>query len=155
MTRPAGLAIVAVAAGLSLPALAGEGAAVNTGYFGNVAIEGYDPVAYFTEGQAVRGTPDHAYEWLGAEWHFSNGKHMALFADDPISYAPQYGGLCADGIAYGGMTVNIDPEAFTIIDGKLYLNADIEGRDELVGKPGQVERSKENWPEVEKRFLGN
>lgn len=121
---------------------------VNTGYFGNVAIKGYDPVAYFTKKRAVKGSEDIAYEWLGAEWHFANTKHKKLFADDPVNYAPQYGGYCADGIAYGDTTTNIDPEAWRIIDGKLYLNYDQGAAAEIEEVPGQLEKAEAKWPEI-------
>ncbi|HEX9906807.1 MAG TPA: YHS domain-containing (seleno)protein [Propylenella sp.] len=125
------------------PCLAGG---VNTGYFGTTAIEGYDPVAYFTEGRAVKGSEEHAYEWLGASWHFASEEHRRLFEANPISYAPQFGGLCSEGMAYNEMTVNIEPEAWQIVDGKLYLTAAahfVEDMDEI--RP----RAEENWPEVE------
>lgn len=146
----AGLAAIA----LGVSAIAAPAGEVNTGYFGNVAIKGYDPVAYFEEGRAVKGSPDNAHEWLGAEWYFSNPRYQALFEEDPLAYAPQYGGLCADGVAYGAMTVNIDPESFVIIDGKLYLNYDPEAARELQEIPGQVGRADEKWPEVKQRLSG-
>ena len=71
---------------------------INTGYFGNVAIKGYDPVAYFTEGKAMEGSEDHALKWLGANWHFASNEHKEMFAATPTAYAPQYGGHCATGI---------------------------------------------------------
>ena len=121
---------------------------VNTGYFGNVAIKGYDPVAYFTESRAVKGSDDITYEWLGAEWHFSSAEHRKRFSQDPVKYAPQYGGHCADGIAYGDTTVNIDPEAWRIIEGKLYLNYDQGAAAEIEEVPGQLEKAEANWPEI-------
>ena len=88
---------------------------VNTGYFGNVAIKGYDPVAYFTRGQAVQGDEHHSVKWLGARWRFASEEHKDLFVADPIRYAPQYGGHCATGMAiHGGLTKDIDPEAWAI-----------------------------------------
>jgi YHS domain-containing protein len=142
-----------------VPEVAGAGevpvSKVNTGYFGNVAIEGYDTVAYFKEGRAVKGSAEYSYEWFGAEWHFSKAEHRALFQDNPLAYSPQYGGLCADGVSYGGMTANIDPEAFSIIDGKLYLNADMGAKEELDNDPSRIENAEANWPAVEKRFTGN
>src|SRR5947209_14275052 len=90
---------------------------INTGYFGEVAIRGYDPVAYFTEGKAIRGAASHEFEWLGATWRFSSEQHRDLFAASPASYAPQYGGLCSEGVAADGeATVSIDPESWQIID---------------------------------------
>lgn len=96
---------------------------INTGYFGNVAIKGYDPVAYFTERKAMQGSKEHTLKWLGAKWRFTSEEHKQSFAAKPLKYAPQYGGHCATGMAaHGGLTKDIDPEAWTIIDGKLYLN---------------------------------
>ncbi|HEY5622587.1 MAG TPA: YHS domain-containing (seleno)protein, partial [Gammaproteobacteria bacterium] len=114
---------------LTLSVLSHEAAAqdeVNTGYFGNVAIKGYDPVSYFTPGAAERGSPEYALDWLGASWHFVSEEHKQAFEADPIRYAPQYGGYCAVGMAEDTLTRDIDPEAFIIIDGKLYLNYSTE-----------------------------
>ena len=133
-------------------AFAGE---INVGYFGNVAIKGYDPVAYFTESQAVRGSPEFSHRWLGATWHFAGAKHRDLFAANPISYAPQYGGNCAGGLAYGDMTTNIDPEAWRIIDGKLYLNYDQGVAAELEEVPGLLKKVEANWPKVRAQLLAN
>jgi YHS domain-containing protein len=125
------------------PASAGQ---VNTGYFGNVAIEGYDTVAYFTDGKAVKGSDKFAYEWLGASWQFSSDEHRKLFEADPISYAPQFGGLCAEGMAYKEMTVNIEPEAWQIIDGKLYITAGARFGEDMRAIRAKAE---EKWPAVE------
>jgi YHS domain-containing protein len=73
---------------------------VNTGYFGNVAILGYDPVAYFTDGRAIKGSPEIAKKWLGATWYFASAKHRDAFASQPVRYAPQYGGFCTLGAAF-------------------------------------------------------
>ena len=116
---------------LSLAALllgltqAGSAAAVeyNTGYFGNVAIEGYDPVAYFTEGKAHKGSPDFTTEWDGATWQFASAADRDLFVKNPTAYAPQFGGLCTEGVAFGEITVNLSPQSFAIVDGKLYMNS--------------------------------
>ena len=137
---------------MAAPALAGE---INVGYFGNVAIKGYDPVAYFTQSQAVKGSSEYTHEWLGATWHFSGEENRDLFSADPISYAPQYGGHCADGLAYGDMTTNIDPEAWRIIDGKLYLNYDHGSAAELEEVEGQMAKVEANWPEVRAKLLAN
>ncbi len=87
----------------------------------NGAIDGYDPVAYFTDGRAERGAPAITAEWNGATWHFTREENRKLFVADPEKYAPQYGGFCALGMAHGG-DVPTDPTAWTIWDGKLYLN---------------------------------
>ena len=135
---------------LALTAVA-QASEVNAGYFGNVAIEGYDPVAYFTDGKAVKGSEAFAYDWLGDSWHFASEEHRKLFAESPISYAPQYGGHCADGVAYGELVVNIEPEVFKIIDGKLYLSGTAalgmeEGSDLMAN-------AEEKWPELRADLL--
>ncbi len=132
------------------PGAAGE---INTGYFGNVAIKGYDPVAYFTQSRAVEGSEELSYDWLGATWYFASLEHRDLFAATPVSYSPQYGGLCADGVAYGQTTANIDPEAWRIIDGKLYLSYDQGAAVEIEEIPGQIARADKNWPEIREKFL--
>jgi len=133
----AGFAVVAFA---SAPAFA---AGANTGYFGSVAIEGYDTVAYFTDGKATKGSEEFAYDWLGASWHFATEEHRKLFSENPVSYAPQFGGICAEGLAFQEMTVNIEPEAWQIIDGKLYLTAGAH----FVGDYGELlPDAEENWP---------
>lgn len=109
-----------------------QAAPYNTGYFGNVAIEGYDTVAYFTEGEARQGMPDITYEWNGAVWQFASAANRDLFIADPEAYAPQFGGLCSEGVAYNEISVNLDPDVFAILDDKLYLNysaafVDLEG----------------------------
>jgi hypothetical protein len=131
------------AAGLvSLAAVASAGE-IDTGYFGDVAIKGYDPVAYFTDGKAVRGAESISYDWLGATWRFSSDEHRRLFTASPVSYAPQYGGLCAEGVAaHGEATVNIDPESWQIIDGKLYLSAAAHFQDRAL----DVAAAEKNWP---------
>ena len=85
------------------------------------AIRGYDPVAYFSDGKAVPGKQDIAYEWNGAAWHFASVEHRDLFAQDPARYAPRYGGYCAYGTSQG-YKVSTQPEAFAIVGGARYLN---------------------------------
>ena len=128
------------------------GGQINTGYFGGIAIKGYDPVAYFTKGRAMKGSKEFSHKWLGETWHFANAKHRDLFAADPVKYAPQFGGYCTLGMAYGQNTANIDPEAWRIIDGKLYLIYDKGGAAELEQKPGELTKAKANWPKVEAKL---
>jgi YHS domain-containing protein len=86
-----------------------------------VAIRGTDTVAYFTEGKPVAGSDKYTSQWQGATWKFSSQIHLDLFVANPKKYAPQYGGYCAYGTALGNL-VKIEPENWTIIDDKLYLN---------------------------------
>jgi YHS domain-containing protein len=90
-----------------------------------VAIRGYDPVAYFTQGKPVKGQDALVYEWQGAKWKFASQANLDMFKANPTKYAPQYGGYCAYGVANVNL-VSIEPDKFTIIDGKLYLNYDAD-----------------------------
>lgn len=126
---------------------------VNTGYFGDVAIKGYDPVAYFTQHEAVKGSGQFSYQWLGATWNFANAENRDLFARDPVKYAPQYGGYCADGVSLGTITTNIDPKAWRIIEGKLYLSYDPGTAEGFEKTPSKVVDSQKYWHDVEQTLV--
>ena len=101
---------------------------LKTGIFGggsDVAILGYDPVAYFTVDKPVKGQDRFATVWKGAKWKFSSQANLDLFKSDPDKYAPQYGGYCAYGVAQDNL-VRIEPDKFKVLDGKLYLNYNAE-----------------------------
>ena len=115
-----------------------------------VAIDGHDPVAYFEFGEPREGVPEHAFDWQGATWRFASAAHRDLFAADPARYAPQYGGYCAWAVAQG-TTAGIDPEAWRIVDGKLYLNYSPKiQRRWAENVPGHIEAADRHWP----RLLG-
>jgi enamine deaminase RidA (YjgF/YER057c/UK114 family)/YHS domain-containing protein len=88
-----------------------------------LSISGYDSVAYFTDGKPVQGKPEFEYLWHGLRWRFASGEHRDLFTRDPKHYAPQYDGYCAVGASFGEAAHKdtVDPEAWAIVDGKLYL----------------------------------
>ena len=88
-----------------------------------LSISGYDPVAYFTDGKAVQGKAEFEYVWHKLRWRFASGEHRDLFIKDPQRYAPQYDGYCAMGasIEAAAHKDTVDPEAWAIVDGKLYL----------------------------------
>lgn len=86
-----------------------------------VAIQGYDPVAYFRQGKAVKGKKEIASSYEGVVYYFASQADAAAFAKNPAGYEPQYGGWCAYAMGATGEKVEIDPETFKIIDGKLYL----------------------------------
>lgn len=113
-----------------------------------VAIAGADPVAYFTEGTYVPGSDQFTHDWSGATWYFSSAEHRDTFASDPTAYAPQYGGFCAWAVSQG-YTAAVDPEAWKVVDGKLYLNFNksIQSRWER-DIPGNIAQADANWPEV-------
>ena len=118
------------ALGLALPATAGG--VVSASSFTGTAIEGYDPVAYFTEGHPVEGESGFAHDWMDATWYFASAENRDQFAADPDRYAPQYGGYCAWAVARG-YTAKIDPEAWKIVDGKR-LPQLLQGRAGAVGR---------------------
>ena len=86
-----------------------------------VAIQGYDPVAYFTQKKAVKGKKELATSFEGVTYNFSSLANKDAFVKSPTSYEPQYGGWCAFAMGAYGKKVEIDPETFKIVDGKLYL----------------------------------
>ncbi len=90
-----------------------------------VAIKGYDPVSYFTEGKAVPGNDANIFEWSGVKWKFSSESNLEKFKGDPLKYAPQYGGFCAYGCSENHKSPT-DPNAFTIVNSKLYLNYNLK-----------------------------
>ncbi|MGB1799797.1 MAG: YHS domain-containing (seleno)protein [Gammaproteobacteria bacterium] len=115
------------------------------------AIRGYDPVAYFTEERPVLGSDKYNYQYDGATWYFSSKENMQLFENNPEKYAPQYGGYCAYGMAKG-FVVSTDPEAFSLADGKLYLNYSLGVRKTwLKDVSGNIEKADKNW--IEKQSL--
>jgi YHS domain-containing protein len=87
----------------------------------NGAVDGYDVVAYFTDRMAVKGQPEFSYEWMKTTWYFSSAENRDAFRRSPEIYAPQYGGYCAYGTAEGHKAPT-DPQAWAIVDGKLFLN---------------------------------
>jgi YHS domain-containing protein len=111
-----------------------------------VAIRGTDPVAYFTEGRPVEGRSDFTADWNGAEWRFASAENRDRFIADPEAYAPQYGGFCAWAVSQG-YTASTVPEAWRIVDGKLYLNYSIGVQKQWEGNiPGNITRADANWP---------
>jgi len=115
-----------------------------------VAVEGYDVTAYFQQGKPVKGSDKFAYTWMGATWRFASAASRDAFAAQPEKYAPQYGGYCAYAVSEGH-TASIDPEAWKIVDGKLYLNYSKSIRVTWEKDiPGRVERADHNWPSLHK-----
>ena len=115
---------------------------------GGIAIDGTDPVAYFTDNAPVPGSSEFTYEWGGATWQFSSAENRDLFVSNPEAYAPQYGGHCAWAVAQGYIAPT-EPDAWSIVDGKLYLNYNrsIQSRWER-DIPGNIVKGDSNWPEV-------
>lgn len=142
------LVIAAATAQLSAPSAAAAEDPVYTGTFSDLAAGGYDVVAYFREGRPVEGRGDHEFEWNGATWRFSSAENLAAFKADPEKFAPQYGGYCAWAVSQG-YTASSDPEAWRIVDDKLYLNysKSVQATWEQ-DIPGNIAKAESNWPKV-------
>ncbi len=117
-----------------------------------IAIKGTDTVAYFKEGKPVKGNSQFSYQWENATWHFKNAENRDLFASNPEKYAPQYGGFCAWAISEN-YTAPIDPNAWKIVNGKLYLNFNktIQARWEK-DISGHITKANQNWPAIMKNL---
>lgn len=115
------------------------------------AIDGFDPVAYFKFGKATPGKAEYTYRWQDADWHFDNPAHLADFQQNPEQYAPQYGGYCAYGWSKG-YAVKIDPQAWSIVDGKLYLNYDTGVKKTWdKNQAGYIQKADVNWAKAHKK----
>ena len=136
MTRLQRLAplIALAAATMAAPALAAEPATFQKN---GVAINGYDPVAYFTQRKPVKGNAKFTHQYRGATYHFASARNRALFRAAPAKYAPQYGGYCAFGLGFANKLFPTDPAAFTIYKGKLYLNLNAKVKQRWSAKKDQ------------------
>lgn len=147
----AGLAIIAglgVAAYVFNPFAEKAQGVVNTLGTDGIAIKGYDPVAYFAENAPRKGKPEYTIDYKGAKWQFASQKNKALFEANPEKYEPAYGGYCAYGVAQDYL-VKIEPDAWSIRDGKLYLNYDQNIQKRWSEDPdGYIEQADEKWPRL-------
>ena len=149
MIRHAAAALMLATAGVAFAAPAhADKAPVYTGSFSNTAVEGHDPVAYFTEGRPVKGSRDFRTEYQGAEFRFASQDNLDTFLADPEKYAPQFGGYCAWAVSEG-YTAKGDADHWSIVDGKLYLNYNkkIQNRWEQ-DREMHIVSANTNWPEV-------
>lgn len=113
-----------------------------------IAINGYDPVAYFTQQKAVEGNAKHALKWKGATWHFSSAQNKAMFEATPTKFAPQFGGYCAYAVSYGS-TATTEPTAWSIVKNKLYLNYSVGVKRRWdTDQKGYIKKANKNWPNV-------
>jgi YHS domain-containing protein len=140
-------AFAAAAPFAATPAFA-EKPPVYTAILSHVAVGGYDPVAFFTDGHPVEGDAQFAMTYQGYEYRFASAEHLAAFRANPTRYLPQYGGYCAWAVAQG-RTASGDPRFWRIVDGKLYLNynADIQQR-WASDIPGNIRAANAHWPAV-------
>jgi hypothetical protein len=113
-----------------------------------IVLGGYDPVSYFTEGKPGKGLAELSASYDNGTYWFKNADHRAMFIANPDRYAPQFGGLCAIDLSHGIKT-EPDPEAWTIVDGKLYVFSDKRGLPVFAEQgPSIVEAAAKNWPTV-------
>jgi YHS domain-containing protein len=115
---------------------------------GGIAVDGSDVVGYFTQGAPVAGDPAITFAYMGVTWLFASEANSDAFAADPARYAPQYGGYCAYAVSQG-YTAPTVPEAWTIVDDKLYLNFSTGVRSRWERDiPGHIAAADANWPAV-------
>lgn len=115
---------------------------------GGIAVDGTDVVGYFTDGAPVAGDPAITHDYMGVSWQFSTQANRDAFAADPAAYAPQYGGYCAYAVSQG-YTASTVPEAWSIVDDKLYLNFSTRVRRRWARDiPGHIALADANWPAV-------
>ena len=142
--------LIGTAALLTAPLIAARARAKTAAVYaeGGVAVDGTDVVAYFTQGRPVAGDAAITHDWNGVTWRFASIEYRDRFAASPSTYAPQYGGYCAWAVSEG-YTASTVPEAWKIVDGKLYLNFSrrIQRRWER-DIPGRIAAADANWPDV-------
>ena len=119
------LLLVAIVGLASFASIAQDATAVRKKHFNltksGLAIDGYDPVAYFRNNKAIEGKKEFAINYQGAVYYFSSAENKDVFLQNPAAYEPQYGGWCAYAMGKEGDKVSVDPETFKIINGKLFL----------------------------------
>ena len=148
----AGIAVAVIVVAILSFATVKKVSPVGWGFWGTtntssgVALHGYDPVAYFEDGSPVSGNDEYTLEWHDATWQFSSAQNRQLFEENPEQYAPQFGGFCAFAVSKG-FTADPAPDAWHIADGKLYVFADQNVRDDWVATidEGSLQQSRDNW----------
>jgi YHS domain-containing protein len=139
---------IALAPAVLLPAPALAEPAIYTGAFDDLAVQGYDPVAYFTDGKPVKGDKAFSTGYMGATFRFASAAHRDTFIANPEAYAPQYGGYCAWAVSQG-YTAKGDARNWKIVDGKLYLNYNTSIQKKWEGDiPGFVSSANAHWPDL-------
>ncbi|MEE9911836.1 MAG: YHS domain protein [Deltaproteobacteria bacterium] len=130
----------------------GAGIASGMASMDDPAIRGYDAVAYFKDGRALKGNPSFTFKWHGMTWNFLSAENRDLFAASPEQYAPQYDGYCSWAMA-GDRKADTDPEVWQIVNGKLYLNCSRSAHEKWRQDiPGNIAKADANW---KKRSGGN
>jgi len=152
MLRQTIIALSLITTGLAVTPMAfAEKAPIYHGVFDDLAVGGYDPVAYFASGKPVEGKKAFEYKYNNATWRFASAENLAAFKASPDKYAPQYGGYCA-WAASQGKTAPGDPKLWKVVNGKLYLNynTDVQKKWEA-DIPGLIAKGDANWPAILKK----
>jgi YHS domain-containing protein len=141
-------AFATVAVSVSAPAVLADKPQFYSDFFSDIAVGGYDAVAYFKEGRPVKGEKAFSTRHKGAEFRFATKANLDAFLKQPDAYTPQYGGYCA-WAASQGYTAKGDPKHWKIVNGRLYLNYDgnIQKKWE-VDIPGFIAKADTNWPQI-------
>ena len=152
MLRQTIIALSLLGAGLAAsPAAFAEHPPIYRGLFDEFAVSGYDPVAYFTTGKPVEGKNEFQFKYKDAPWRFASAENLAAFKANPEKYAPQFGGYCAWAVSQG-YTAKGDPRAWKIVNGKLYLNYDLNVQKKWEADvPGNIGKANKNWPDALKK----
>ncbi len=117
----------------------------------DVAIGGYDTVAYFTLGKPTKGDGRYEIRWEDAHWRFASAQHRDMFVRDPDRYAPRFGGFCALGMSRGYLSI-VDPEAWRVVDGRLFLAVDKKGMESVrEAPPDALDKAEKNWQTLGRR----
>jgi YHS domain-containing protein len=131
----------------SIPAFGQSKSLLNLDKSG-VALQGYDPVAFFTQNRPVKGNPQFESKYAGARYFFSSAEDKAIFDANPAKYEPQFGGFCAYGVSRGH-TVPIKIEAFQIVNGRLLMQYDLDVKNDFNKDPqGNLQKADQNWPRL-------
>jgi YHS domain-containing protein len=111
-----------------------------------VAIQGYDPVAFFADNRPVKGNPQFQSDYHGAKYYFTSAEHKAAFDEKPAKYEPQFGGYCAYG-ASRGHKAPVKIEAWQIVDGRLLMQYDLDVKNDFnKDQQGNLRKADQNWP---------
>lgn len=122
---------------------------IYTSFLSNKALSGYDTVAYFTEGEPVKGSSDFSTLYKNAQWYFSSKENLELFLNNPNQYAPQYGGYCSWAVSEKNDFAPGDPNQWAIVDGKLYLNYDKKIKTLWdANQAVHIQQADKNWPNL-------
>lgn len=142
--------VLVIAAAIGACTVENTSLGINTSADG-LALRGYDTVAYFAAENAVKGDAKYEYVWNGAKWLFSSEENMKAFQSNPDAYAPEFGGYCSYAVSEG-YTADADPEAWKVVDGKLYLNYNQKVREKWEEKQTErIENGKTNWQEFQEK----